>query len=145
QLVTVDQSVLEERIQSGEITEERAKFEPRNKITGYLGINEDIEIQLNTLTARVGDRYIMCSDGLTGGLLDKNNFELAEKIMKGKDIKTACAQLIPLAIKGGSKDNITVVIFDIIDLGIKPPGREWKEESYDDDETLLPGWEDMEE
>ncbi|MBU4483844.1 protein phosphatase 2C domain-containing protein [bacterium] len=139
QQMTVDQSFLEERIQSGEISEAQAKTEKRNKIMACLGTKENVDIVVDISTVRVGDRYIMCSDGLTDGLLDQAKFEAAEKLMKAGDIRGACGGLIPLAIHGGSKDNVTVVIFDVVDLGIKPPGKSWQDDANKDEDTLLPG------
>ncbi|MBU4484589.1 protein phosphatase 2C domain-containing protein [bacterium] len=140
QQLTVDQSILEEKLQSGEITEDEAKTEKRNRITQCVGTRKTVNIEVDRLTTRVGDRYIMCTDGLTDGFLDEELFRTATETMKQENLKQICSELIELAKRGGSRDNITVVIFDIVDLGIKPPGQQWKEDGLDDEETLMPGW-----
>ncbi|MBU4484584.1 protein phosphatase 2C domain-containing protein [bacterium] len=138
QQLTVDQSFLEEKVQSGQISEEEVQFEKRNRITGCIGINERVYVDVEEITVRVGDRYILCTDGLSDGLVKPGMLDRAETEAKKNNFEKVCKNLIKLSIEGGSKDNITVIVFDIVDLGVEPPGKKDDDEEADDEESLMP-------
>jgi protein phosphatase len=67
--------------------------------------------------ARVGDRYLVCSDGLSGVVSEQT---LAETLGKG-DPDSAAESLIGLALRGGGPDNITAIVADVVETGDDPP------------------------
>lgn len=110
--VTRDQSLVNQLIELGEITEEQAKhFEYQNVILQALGVQETVDVQLSTVSLRRGDRLVVCSDGLTGVVEDD---ELAAILGSSDDMDEVCRLLIEMARAGGGPDNITAVtaLFD---------------------------------
>ena len=107
--VTRDHSVVQDLKEQGLITEEEAKVHPyRNVITRCLGMQPEVEVDTFTLDFNVGDRVLMCSDGLTGYL---SNDEIKDVTLQyGEDLEAACKKMIDMANERGGHDNITVVI-----------------------------------
>ena len=66
-----------------------------------------MESDLLELTPEDGDRFVLCSDGLTGLVMDN---EIAEIVGANSDLDRACAELVDLANARGGEDNITVLI-----------------------------------
>jgi protein phosphatase len=64
--------------------------------------------------ARVGDRYLLCSDGLTGVVSDAT---IAETLAAGDDPATTADALISMALRGGAPDNVTVVVAEVLEAG----------------------------
>ena len=104
--MTVDHSVVQTLVDSGEITAEQAANHPKkNIITRALGVGENVAPDLDFFTFNENNVLLICSDGLT-------NFVSAEKIkhqLKNIDDDTAGA-LVALANEGGGGDNITAVV-----------------------------------
>ncbi|MSP60492.1 MAG: serine/threonine-protein phosphatase [Myxococcales bacterium] len=106
--VTRDQSLVNQLLESGQITEEQAKlFEHSNVILQALGVQPDVEVQLSRVELRRGDRVVVCSDGLTGVISDE---ELAAIVGSSDDSAEACRLLVEMARAGGGPDNITVIV-----------------------------------
>ena len=106
--VTRDQSLVNQLLETGQITAEQAKyFEHSNVILQALGVQEDVDVQLSRVDLRRGDRLLLCSDGLVGVVSDE---EIAEVMCSGDDPAESARVLIELANAGGGPDNITVVI-----------------------------------
>lgn len=105
--VTVDHSLVQEMVNCGDITEEEARSHPRrNVITRALGVADTIEIDFSLQTLKENEAVLLCSDGLTNFLEDKDIHELfcntePEKLPKA---------LIDGANEKGGGDNITAVI-----------------------------------
>ncbi len=111
--VTVDHSLVEELIRQGRITEEDALTHPqRNIVTRALGLGSEIDIDVFDLDARHGDRVLLCSDGLFNEVDDE---VIAEQLRSIADPDRAAAVLVELACEGGGRDNISVVLLDVID------------------------------
>ncbi|MEJ7728075.1 MAG: PP2C family serine/threonine-protein phosphatase [Polyangiaceae bacterium] len=89
------------------MSEEEVRQLPPNVITRALGIREDVLVDLVTDETRVGDVYLLCSDGLTGLVSDD---QIHEVVVNAKDLETACVTLIERANFFGGSDNITVVL-----------------------------------
>ena len=69
--VTRDQSLVNQLVETGQITEEQAKlFEHSNVILQALGVQADVEVLLSTVPLKRGDKVVVCSDGLTGVVTD---------------------------------------------------------------------------
>jgi len=111
--VTVDHSLVEELVRQGRITEEDALTHPqRNIVTRALGLGTDLEIDVFDLDARHGDRVLLCSDGL----FNEVDVEvIAEKLRSIPEPDSVADALVQLACEGGGRDNISVVLLDVVD------------------------------
>ncbi len=106
--VTRDHSVVQEMIESGQITEEQARSHPRKHfITRALGVTAIEEGEYDEMTLRATDKLLLCTDGLTNMV---DNKTIAAMI----DDSTAdtVPALIQAALNGGGTDNITVVLLE---------------------------------
>lgn len=110
--VTEDHSLVNHKVKLGLITPEEAKtHKMKNVITRSLGYQEDVEVDVEVRAARRGDRFLLCSDGLSGYFDEP---ELGELI--GSLRPQECARhLIELACERGGEDNITAVIVQLDD------------------------------
>ncbi len=109
--ITHDQSLVNQLLDSGQITPEQAKlFEHSNVILQALGVQEDIEVVLSTEVVRRDDRLLLCSDGLVGVVSDE---EIQEVLSTSEKIEEAARRLIDLARAGGGPDNITVIVAQV--------------------------------
>ncbi len=105
--LTEDHSLVNEKIKAGLLTPEEAKnHKLKNIITRSLGYMEDVEIDIQVRAVRRGDRFVMCSDGLS------NLVEAAEMGEAALDFspQEAARKLIELACSRGGDDNITVIV-----------------------------------
>lgn len=108
--LTVDHSLVAEQVRAGKITAKEARLSPnRNVITRAVGIERDITIDLGTETVRPGDRYLLCSDGLTDMVSDR---EIAALLKEGNP-RDVAQSLIDTANRKGGKDNITAVVVEM--------------------------------
>ncbi len=104
--LTIDHSMVQEMIDEGEITHEEAKMHPnKNIITRALGISKDVDVDYSMKTKKPGDSIIICTDGLTNYLDQKEILEYF-KSEKGEALVDG---LISAANERGGADNITVV------------------------------------
>ena len=111
--VTVDHSLVEELVRQGRITEDDALSHPqRNIVTRALGLGTDIEIDVFDLDAAHGDRLLLCSDGLFN---EVSIDVIAERLRAVADPDQVAKELVELAVLGGGRDNISVVLLDVID------------------------------
>jgi PPM family protein phosphatase len=109
-LITKDQSLVNQLIEAGQLTEEEAEaFEHSNIILQALGTTEEVTVDLTFLELRRGDRLLLCSDGLSGLV----HADMMKEVLQGsRDLVDAAQQLIGMANAGGGHDNITVVLVD---------------------------------
>ena len=106
--VTIDHSLVNELVKSGDITEEEAlKLPQSNIITRVIGISPDARIEVNRFKFAPGDQLLMCSDGLFK-TVDKE--KIKEVLLTTASCSDKCAQLVQLANAAGGPDNITVLI-----------------------------------
>ena len=104
--LTRDHSVVQSLIESGKITPEDAKVHPRkNVITRALGAEEDVAVDSDCLNLSNGDTLLLCSDGLTNFLDDKDILT----VFQNNDISAVAEKLVETANENGGGDNITVV------------------------------------
>ncbi|MEK6258938.1 MAG: protein phosphatase 2C domain-containing protein [Planctomycetota bacterium] len=109
--LTTDHSLTQALVDAGTLTpEEAANHRYRNVLYRYLGCKEGGQgTNPKQVTPQVGDKYLLCSDGVTGGADDA---KLAELLAAGTDPQATAEAIVQAATDGGSKDNITgVVIF----------------------------------
>lgn len=118
-LVTKDQSLVNQLIEAGHLTEEEAEsFEHSNIILQALGTAEKVQVDLTFVELRQGDRLMMCSDGLSG-LAHAD--AIAETMRTIGDPVACCTRLTEQANEGGGHDNITVIIADFTGGALTPP------------------------
>ena len=113
--LTQDHSLVEELVRQGKLTEAQAAEHPqRSIITRALGIELDVEVDTWTYPARAGDVVLLCSDGLTS-MIDED--QIAEILGSEPSLERASERLISAANEAGGRDNITVVLFRLEDVG----------------------------
>ena len=118
QRVTVDHSYVQELVATGHITIEEARTHPRrNIVTRALGIEPSVRTDMWTLPIVRGDRFVLCSDGLVDEVPDDEILDLVAAVA---DPQSLSEQLVELANRHGGRDNVTVVIVDVLD-GAEPP------------------------
>ena len=109
--VTVDHSEVQELVLAGAITPEQARTHPRrNIVTRALGSDFVVRPDHWLLPPLAGDRYLVCSDGLTGELTDEEILPL----LRAGDQPQAAAALVAAADEAGGHDNTTVIVVDVI-------------------------------
>ena len=105
--LTKDHSYVQELVDKGIITPEKAKTHPkRNVILQALGCEDGVQCDIFTHKLARGERLLLCSDGLTNMLSDE---EILEAAQHNKTIENLCKKLIELALEAGANDNVTVV------------------------------------
>jgi protein phosphatase len=113
--LTDDHSLVEELVRQGRLTQEEAEDHPqRSIITRALGPEPDVEVDRRTQRARAGDIYLLCSDGLTSMVPEER---VAEILLGAPNLTSAGHALIDAANAAGGKDNITVVLFSLEEVG----------------------------
>lgn len=114
QTVTHDHTFVQMLVDEGRITPDEAETHPQRsvvmKVLGDVGASPDLDLTLRE--AHVGDRWMLCSDGLTG-FADVD--DIARVLSEVSDPDECCRQLIDLALAGGGADNVTVVIGDVLE------------------------------
>ena len=113
--LTDDHSLVDELIRQGRLTPEEAEDHPqRSIITRALGPEEAVEVDTRTFYARSGDVYLLCSDGLTTMLSEA---KLAEVLLAHPRLRDAGEALIAQANEAGGRDNITVILLRLEEVG----------------------------
>ena len=113
--MTEDHSLVEEFLRQGKLTEEEARNHPqRSVITRALGPDAQVEVDTATWPARSGDTFLICSDGLTTMVEEAR---IADLLRGETRLATAGNALIDAANAAGGRDNITVVLFRLEDVG----------------------------
>ncbi len=110
--LTVDHSLVQELVDDGQISEAQAAVHPqRNVLTRALGIEPSADVDLIHLDPARGDRYLLCSDGLSREATDD---QIVAVLRRFQDPSAAAKELVALARSQGGSDNITVVIVDVM-------------------------------
>ena len=119
QQITRDHTFVQTLVDEGRITAAEADNHPqRNLITNSLDGREDIDLDLSVRETRSGDRYLLCSDGLSGVVSEDT---LRDTLAEEADPYVACERLVELALKGGGPDNVTAIVADVVEVETKPP------------------------
>ena len=112
--LTTDHSLVAELVESGVLTPEEAERHPqRSAITRALGTEPSVRVETFTVGGNVGDLFLLCSDGLSAMLGDQDVAAAIERA--GGEPSAAAATLIAAANAQGGEDNITVVLFELVD------------------------------
>src|SRR5436189_5914806 len=103
--LTRDQSLVNQLIEAGQLTEEEAEtFEHNNIILQALGTAETVQVDLTYVDLRKGDTLLVCSDGLSGMVRAD---EMREVLLNFREPFDACKELVDRANRAGGHDNIT--------------------------------------
>lgn len=110
--ITHDHTYVQTLVDAGRITSDEAAVHPRRSLLmrAIDGV-QPVEADLSVREARVGDRYLLCSDGLSGVVSDE---EIAAILAEGEPTGTVIA-LVELALARGAPDNVTVVVADVLE------------------------------
>jgi serine/threonine protein phosphatase PrpC len=107
QPVTRDHSLVQELVDAGTLTPAESRTHRRaNVVTRAVGVTEPLHLEMRHAAAQPGDRYLLCSDGLTNVVEEAE----IEAVLAGGDAELAAEALLDLALKRGAKDNVTVVV-----------------------------------
>jgi serine/threonine protein phosphatase PrpC len=111
--VTVDHSLVQELVDDGRLSPEDAERHPqRSVITRALGIDPEVEFDLFTYKLQVGDRLLLCSDGLSDVV---EPAQIRKVLLRIPSAQRAARELIGVANEQGGPDNITVIVVDAVD------------------------------
>jgi len=113
--ITKDHSYVQTLVDKGEISDTEMESHPRkNELTKALGISDSIEVEVvpDPIKAKKGDKFLLCSDGLTGLVTDKI---IAKTIKDNSDLNSCVNQLIKLAEDGGGHDNISSDLIEVVE------------------------------
>jgi protein phosphatase len=110
--ITKDDTFVQSLIDEGRITAEQAQTHPQRSLLLRAMTGHDLEPKLTIREARAGDRYLLCSDGLSGVVSD----ETLADTLRIADPRECANKLIDLALRGGGPDNITCIVADVVDI-----------------------------
>ena len=109
--MTTDHSQVELYVEQGLISREEAAVHPHgNMITRAVGATDELYLDMDIQTMRSGDRYLLCSDGLTKHLVD---FEIEDILREEENTEDTCKILIDLTLERGAGDNVTAIVVDV--------------------------------
>ncbi|HET9144343.1 PP2C family protein-serine/threonine phosphatase [Actinophytocola sp.] len=110
--ITHDDTFVQSLIDEGRITDDEAATHPQRSLLLKALTGHEIEPNLTVREARPGDRYLLCSDGLSGVV----THETLSEAIQIPDPQACADRMIELALKGGGPDNVTVIIADVVDV-----------------------------
>lgn len=115
---TEDHSMVEEEVRAGRLTPEQAAVHPsRNIISRALGAEESVEVDLKTIEVEEGSSFLLCSDGITRHITDR---ELEALLAGDANAADVCAEMKNICYERGAEDNLTAVL---IVVGPRPAKR----------------------
>ncbi|HUY64664.1 MAG TPA: Stp1/IreP family PP2C-type Ser/Thr phosphatase [Acidimicrobiales bacterium] len=107
-----DHSVAEELFDRGELSAEEAAVHPhRHILTRALGVAPDVDVDVWQVEPEAGDRYLLCSDGLTN---EVSTDRITGVLSSAADPQEAAQTLVRMANEHGGNDNVTVVVLDVV-------------------------------
>ena len=109
--ITTDHSVVQELVAAGRLSPEEAENHPYgNVITRAVGPSEGVTPDYVRLDALDGDRFVICSDGLTKELTD---YGIRHFLEENADAGDAASAMLEAALENGGRDNITIIVLDV--------------------------------
>jgi PPM family protein phosphatase len=130
--LTKDHSLVGELVARGKLTEEQAEAHPqRSVITRALGPEPNVQVDVDVFTAGAGDVFLLCSDGLTSMV---NEAKLKPILAGAESLEQAGRALIAAANEAGGRDNITVILFRLEEVGSRTDGASERAEEPDTSE-----------
>ncbi|HEX9019032.1 MAG TPA: SpoIIE family protein phosphatase, partial [Anaerolineaceae bacterium] len=110
--LTVDHSLVERLVATGQIRREEAQHHPqKNVIYRTIGDKPRLDVDASVVDLSVGDRLMLCSDGLCGLVEDG---QMQKLVMGAPSPQAACEALVSAANAAGGDDNISVIVVEII-------------------------------
>ena len=114
--LTEDHSLLNDYLKMRRLTEEEiANFPHKNVIVRALGMKDTVKVDTRLEPPKVGDVYMLCSDGLSGPVTNEDILRIIEE--NPSDLKAACARLVARANENGGPDNITACATKVLAIG----------------------------
>ena len=110
--ITHDDSFVQSLVDEGRLSQDEAANHPQKSLLLRALTGGDVEPSLTIREARADDRYLLCSDGLTGPVSDDS----LQEALEISDPQDCADRLVELALRGGGPDNITVIVADIVDV-----------------------------
>jgi PPM family protein phosphatase len=114
--ITKDDTFVQTLVDEGRITKEEAHSHPQRSLIMRALTGHEVEPTLTMREVRLGDRYLLCSDGLSDPVSD----ETIQDALQIPDVTDSADRLIELALRGGGPDNVTVVVADVVDYEYGP-------------------------
>jgi protein phosphatase len=112
--ITRDDTYVQMLVDEGRITADEATTHPQRSLLTRALDGRDVDPDFSVREARAGDRYLLCSDGLSGVVSP----ETIAEALQLPDPREAADRLVSLALRGGGPDNITCIVADIVDVGL---------------------------
>ncbi|HEY8546220.1 MAG TPA: Stp1/IreP family PP2C-type Ser/Thr phosphatase [Acidimicrobiales bacterium] len=113
--LTEDHSLVAEMVREGSLSPEDAATHPqRNILTRVLGVYDEVPVDVITVIPHPGDRFVLCSDGLFNEVSDEGITSVLRRLV---DPAEAADELVRLAVHAGGRDNVTVVVVDVLEDG----------------------------
>ncbi|SOD95636.1 PP2C family protein-serine/threonine phosphatase [Blastococcus haudaquaticus] len=109
--ITHDDTFVQTLIDDGRITAEEANSHPQRSLLLRALNGQEVEPDLSMREVRDGDRYLLCSDGLSGVVSE----ETIAEALQDPDPQSTADRLIELALRSGGPDNITVIVADVVE------------------------------
>ena len=110
-LVTEDHTWVNEQVRAGYLSQDQARSHPlKSVVTRAVGGEHDVDVDVQEIEVAPGDRFLLCSDGLTTMLSDE---EIHSHLAAEESLEDRCAALVHHANTRGGVDNITVILLDI--------------------------------
>jgi serine/threonine protein phosphatase PrpC len=113
--ITKDDTFVQTLVDDGRITKEEAHSHPQRSLIMRALTGHEVEPTLTMREVRIGDRYLLCSDGLSDPVSD----ETIQDALQIPDVTDSADRLIELALRGGGPDNV-VVVADVVDYEYGP-------------------------
>jgi protein phosphatase len=111
--ITHDDTYVQYLVDSGKLTPDEAKEHPRKSVILRALLGSEVEPDVSIREARAGDRYLLCTDGLS----DVVSTDTLAETLRIPDPQEAADRLVELALRGGGPDNVTVIVADVLEGG----------------------------
>jgi len=112
--ITMDHSLLQELVDRGFYSQEEAQRSTnRNYVTRALGVEANVEVEVQEIEVQKGDYFLMCSDGLPD-MVEDEDIHLTISTF-ANDVRTVGEQLIKLTNDNGGRDNVSVILVRVAD------------------------------
>lgn len=111
--ITVDHSLIQELVDRGFYTREEARYSAnKNIVTRAIGIAPNVDVEVQEQGARLGDVFLLCSDGLNDMVTDEDIHRIIE--LYDDDLEAAAQALVDTANANGGRDNISVILAKVV-------------------------------
>lgn len=110
--ITKDDTFVQSLVDQGKLAQEDVSSHPQRSLILKALTGRPVEPTLETFEAQVGDRYLLCSDGLS----DPVSHDTITEVLKSYPPNQAARKLVEMALRGGGPDNVTVVVADVVEF-----------------------------